>query len=92
MYFFAQELKGDVWAFSDPVMCFCDGNLLGNHRDLVSWAQEEYKYEDFRPEALYSAIALEAYKDYFTQNKVCILINDSFIPVFKILLRMWYYY
>ncbi|CAK8671560.1 putative inactive peptidyl-prolyl cis-trans isomerase-like 6 [Clavelina lepadiformis] len=63
------ELKGDMWSFSEPVICFVNGNLIGNHKELLQWAQDEHGYEDFRPAPLYSAIAEEAYKEYFTESK-----------------------
>lgn len=63
------ELKGELWAFDDPVVCFVDGSLLGNHKDLLQWATDEYSYEDFRPPALYAAVATEAYKDYFLNSE-----------------------
>ena len=66
----SQELKGELWAFDDPVVCFIDGTLLGNHKDLLQWATDEYSYEDFRPPALYAAVASEAYKDYFLNSEV----------------------
>lgn len=60
-----------MWSFSEPVICFVGGNLIGNHKELLQWAQDEYSYEDFRPAPLYSAMASEAYNEYFTNSEVC---------------------
>jgi len=65
-----QEQKGELWAFSDQVICFIDERLLGNHKDLLQWAHDEFSYEDFRPTDLYNAIANEAYLDYFSESQV----------------------
>ncbi|XP_078486054.1 putative inactive peptidyl-prolyl cis-trans isomerase-like 6 [Ciona intestinalis] len=63
------ELKGELWSYMEPVICFVNGNFIGNHKELLQWAHDDYSYEDFRPETLYSAMATEAYKDYFLDSK-----------------------
>lgn len=51
-------------------MCFLNDAHIGGHKELLQWALEEYCYEDFRPESLYSAMAEEAYADYFMNSEV----------------------
>jgi len=66
-----QELKNETWkCMEEEVMCFNGNDYVGNHKNLVSWAQKEWRYEDFRPNILYDAIAEEAHKDYFLKNPV----------------------
>uniref|UniRef100_H2Z9J3 PPIase cyclophilin-type domain-containing protein n=1 Tax=Ciona savignyi TaxID=51511 RepID=H2Z9J3_CIOSA len=62
------ELKGDLWAYTESVLCFVNNNLIGNHKELLQWAQYDSNYEDFRPDALYSAMATEGYRDYFLNS------------------------
>ncbi|KAJ1151912.1 hypothetical protein NDU88_004691 [Pleurodeles waltl] len=52
-----KELKGETWGFSSKVMCFINGRLLGDDKDLVKWANEHWGYQDFRPLSLYIALA-----------------------------------
>ncbi|XP_067841119.1 probable inactive peptidyl-prolyl cis-trans isomerase-like 6 [Heptranchias perlo] len=59
-----KELKGDVWGFSSNVMCFLNGQLLGDEKDFLNWADTEFGYTDFRPKALYDAIAEDFYSKY----------------------------
>ena len=64
-------MKGEIWGYSnEEVLCFHNGEVLGNEKNLIAWAQEEFNYEDFRPSILYDAIAQEAYRDFFVQNPV----------------------
>ena len=51
-------------------MCFCDDELIGNQEEFISWAKEEFNFDDFRPELFYSAVAEEAYRDHFVNSKV----------------------
>nr|CAB3265070.1 peptidyl-prolyl cis-trans isomerase-like 6 [Phallusia mammillata] len=70
------ELKGETWSYSDPVICFVDDTLIGNHKELLQWAQDEFNYEDFRPAELYGAIAQEAYVDYFAESENTFVFMD----------------
>ncbi|XP_038654704.1 probable inactive peptidyl-prolyl cis-trans isomerase-like 6 isoform X1 [Scyliorhinus canicula] len=56
--------KGNVWGFSSNVMCFVNGLLLGGENDFLKWAEDEFGYTDFRPQALYEAIAEDSYSKY----------------------------
>lgn len=56
-----QELRGEVWGYTSLVMCFLDGQLLGDEKDLLQWSYREWGYRDYRPEALYQAIAEDFY-------------------------------
>lgn len=42
-------------------MCFIDGQLLGDEKELLEWSYHEWDYRDFKPEALYRAIAEDFY-------------------------------
>ncbi|RNA17451.1 peptidyl-prolyl cis-trans isomerase-like 6 [Brachionus plicatilis] len=64
-----KELKGNTWAFTNNVMIFIDGQLVGNTKDFLKWAQENYSYEDFRNEVLYETLSKEEYANYFLETK-----------------------
>ena len=55
---------------NEETLCFNEDTLIGNYKNLLTWAQEQWKYEDFRSNILYAAIAEEAYKNYYLQNPV----------------------
>ncbi|XP_035613608.1 probable inactive peptidyl-prolyl cis-trans isomerase-like 6 isoform X2 [Oncorhynchus keta] len=57
----AEELKGEVWQFSSNLMCFVNGCLLGNEKDLTSWAEKQWEFTLIRPHALYLALADDNY-------------------------------
>ncbi|XP_010002654.1 PREDICTED: peptidyl-prolyl cis-trans isomerase-like 6 [Chaetura pelagica] len=59
-----KELRGEVWAYTSSVMCFLDGQLLGDEQELLKWALREWDYRDFKPKALYQAIA----EDFYTKH------------------------
>ncbi|XP_019393435.1 PREDICTED: peptidyl-prolyl cis-trans isomerase-like 6 isoform X1 [Crocodylus porosus] len=62
-----KELRGEIWEYSSRVMCFVDGQLLGNEKKLLKWAFEKWNYQDFKPEALYQAIT-EDFCTKYTKN------------------------
>ncbi|XP_021456390.2 probable inactive peptidyl-prolyl cis-trans isomerase-like 6 isoform X3 [Oncorhynchus mykiss] len=59
-----RELKGEVWQFSSNLMCFVNGCLLGNEKDLTSWAEKQWEFTLIRPHALYLALA----DDYYSKH------------------------
>nr|XP_047937047.1 probable inactive peptidyl-prolyl cis-trans isomerase-like 6 isoform X3 [Anser cygnoides] len=59
-----KELRGEVWAYASRVMCFVDGRLLGDEKELLRWALRQWDYRDFKPEALYQAIS----EDFYTKR------------------------
>ncbi|NXT76680.1 PPIL6 protein, partial [Zapornia atra] len=64
-----KELRGEVWAYASAVMCFIDGRLLGDQKELLQWSCQEWDYRDFKPEALYQAIAEDFYSKHL-KNKL----------------------
>ncbi|NWH56402.1 PPIL6 protein, partial [Geococcyx californianus] len=64
-----KELRGEVWAYSSPVMCFIDGQLLGDEKALLKWSYHEWDYRDFKPKALYQAIAEDFYTKYLKNSQ-----------------------
>ncbi|XP_021248540.1 peptidyl-prolyl cis-trans isomerase-like 6 isoform X3 [Numida meleagris] len=59
-----KELRGEVWAYASSVMCFINGWLLGDEKELLQWAYHKWGYCDFKPEALYQAIT----EDFYTKH------------------------
>uniref|UniRef100_A0A8C4TZF3 Peptidyl-prolyl cis-trans isomerase n=1 Tax=Falco tinnunculus TaxID=100819 RepID=A0A8C4TZF3_FALTI len=76
-----KELRGEVWAYASSVMCFVDGQLLGDEKELLKWSHREWDYHDFKPEALYQAIAEDFYRKHLknsqASNQVALLFSDA---------------
>ncbi|NXD80011.1 PPIL6 protein, partial [Halcyon senegalensis] len=64
-----KELRGEMWAYASPVMCFIDGQLLGDEKELLKWSYHEWDYSDFKPEALYQAMAEDFYTKYLKNTQ-----------------------
>ncbi|NXC69335.1 PPIL6 protein, partial [Anhinga anhinga] len=64
-----KELRGEVWAYASSVMCFVGGQLLGDEKELLKWSYHEWDYHDFKPEALYQAIAEDFYTKYLKNSQ-----------------------
>ncbi|KFQ14629.1 Peptidyl-prolyl cis-trans isomerase-like 6, partial [Leptosomus discolor] len=64
-----KELRGEVWAYASSVMCFIDGQLLGDEKELLKWSHREWDYRDFKPEALYQGIAEDFYAKYLKTSQ-----------------------
>lgn len=64
-----QELRGEVWAYSSPVMCFLDGHLLGDEKELLLWSAREWNYQDTKPSALHQATAEDYYTNYLKKSQ-----------------------
>nr|XP_046228175.1 probable inactive peptidyl-prolyl cis-trans isomerase-like 6 isoform X3 [Scatophagus argus] len=58
------ELRGEVWQYSSSLMCFLNGLLLGNEKDLASWAKKQWSFTFNRPQAFYMALT----EDYYTKH------------------------
>ncbi|XP_029984619.1 putative inactive peptidyl-prolyl cis-trans isomerase-like 6 [Sphaeramia orbicularis] len=59
-----RELRGEVWQYSSSLMCFLNGLLLGNEKDLASWAKKQWGFTFTRPQAFYMALA----EDYYSKH------------------------
>ncbi|NXX13138.1 PPIL6 protein, partial [Podargus strigoides] len=64
-----KELRGEVWAYASWVMCFINGQLLGDEKELLKWSYRKWDYRDFKPEALYQAIAEDFYTKYLKNSQ-----------------------
>lgn len=67
--FFIQSLKGEFWEYSSSLMCFVNGQLIGNEKDLKVWAEEHWDFIFFRPPALYLALAEDFYSSHLGNTK-----------------------
>ncbi|XP_007547939.1 putative inactive peptidyl-prolyl cis-trans isomerase-like 6 isoform X1 [Poecilia formosa] len=56
-----RELRGDVWEYPSNVICFLNGVLLGNEKQLASWAENQWNFTLAHPEDFYTAITEEYY-------------------------------
>lgn len=59
-----KELSGEVWQYSSSLMCFLNGVLLGNEKDLASWAKDQWSFTFTRPKAFYMALT----EDYYAKH------------------------
>lgn len=58
-----------------PVLCFIDGEVIGSDDCLRKWAEREYNCRDYRPMALYSVIANDAYVNRMLEANVSLYPN-----------------
>ncbi|KAK9531491.1 hypothetical protein VZT92_010913 [Zoarces viviparus] len=59
-----RELRGEVWQYASSLMCFVNGLLLGNEKDLASWAQKQWSFSFTRPQDFFLALT----EDYYTKH------------------------
>ncbi|XP_010138646.1 PREDICTED: peptidyl-prolyl cis-trans isomerase-like 6 [Buceros rhinoceros silvestris] len=64
-----KELRGEVWAYASSVMCFIDGQLLGDEKKLLKWSSHEWDYCNSKPDALYQALAEDFYTKYLKNSQ-----------------------
>ncbi|KAK6489962.1 putative inactive peptidyl-prolyl cis-trans isomerase-like 6 [Huso huso] len=64
-----KSLKGEFWEYSSSLMCFVNGQLIGNEKDLKVWAEEHWDFIFFRPPALYLALAEDFYSSHLGNTK-----------------------
>ncbi|XP_015272084.1 PREDICTED: peptidyl-prolyl cis-trans isomerase-like 6 [Gekko japonicus] len=67
-----KELRGEVWEYPSNVMCFVDGQLVGDEKMLLKWAYDVWDYKDFKPTALYQAITEDFFTKYMRGKKMSI--------------------
>ncbi|XP_017575397.1 probable inactive peptidyl-prolyl cis-trans isomerase-like 6 isoform X1 [Pygocentrus nattereri] len=58
------ELQGEVWPYSGSLMCFVNGQLLGDEKELSRWAEKQWGFTFYRPPALYAAITDKCYRQH----------------------------
>ncbi|XP_053398039.1 peptidyl-prolyl cis-trans isomerase-like [Mercenaria mercenaria] len=58
-----KELRGETWTFQEKAITFQNGKKIGGPEDFISWAKENYNYEEYRPDPLLQILTEEAYKD-----------------------------
>uniref|UniRef100_A0A8D2J2J1 Peptidyl-prolyl cis-trans isomerase n=1 Tax=Varanus komodoensis TaxID=61221 RepID=A0A8D2J2J1_VARKO len=64
-----RELRGETWEYPSNVMCFVDGQLLGDEKILLKWAFDVWDYKDFKPTTLYEAITQDFLTKYMRSKK-----------------------
>ncbi|KAH0622206.1 hypothetical protein JD844_024314 [Phrynosoma platyrhinos] len=64
-----KELRGETWEYASNVMCFINGQLLGDEKMLLKWAYDVWDYKDFKPTALYEAITQDFLTKYMRNKK-----------------------
>lgn len=68
-----QELRGDVWQHPGSVVCCVNGAVLGDEKQLRSWAEKQWTFTFYRPQALYTALAQECYTKHLHSTGVSTL-------------------
>ncbi|XP_062980873.1 probable inactive peptidyl-prolyl cis-trans isomerase-like 6 [Elgaria multicarinata webbii] len=87
-----RELKGEIWEYPSNVMCFVDGQLLGDEKMLLKWAYDVWDYQDFKPTALYEAITQDFLMKYMRSKKhvfVFFEIAIQEVPIGKLLFELY---
>ncbi|KAB5539636.1 hypothetical protein PHYPO_G00091300 [Pangasianodon hypophthalmus] len=56
-----KELRGEMWQYPGNVVCWVNGSVLGDEKQLCSWAEKQWTFTFYRPQALYAALAQECY-------------------------------
>ncbi|XP_038137550.1 probable inactive peptidyl-prolyl cis-trans isomerase-like 6 [Cyprinodon tularosa] len=56
-----QELRGEMWQYSSNMICFLNGILLGNEKQLAIWAENQWNFSITHPEDFYMALTEEHY-------------------------------
>lgn len=64
-----KELRGDTWTFQEKAITFQNGQLIGGPDAFISWAQEHYNYEEYRPKPLLHTLTEEAYMSCLNNRK-----------------------
>lgn len=67
-----QELRGETWAYPSNVMCFVDGQLLGDEKMMLHWAYDVWQYKEVKTDGLYQAILEDFITKYMRNKKVCL--------------------
>lgn len=62
-----------MWQYPGNVVCFMNGSLLGDEKQLCSWAEKQWAFTFFRPRALYEALAQECYTKHLRSTGVSTL-------------------
>ena len=75
-----------MWGFKDSAIVYLDEELIGDSTTFISWAIQNYNFEDFRNEALYETLRKEAYASFITSTQVNQSICSHFNLSFKIFL------
>ncbi|KAM9778722.1 putative inactive peptidyl-prolyl cis-trans isomerase-like 6 isoform 2-T2 [Syngnathus typhle] len=45
-----KDMRGEMWQYSSGVMCFLDGQFIGDDEALVAWAKDQWAFTCDRPE------------------------------------------
>ncbi|KAK2856184.1 hypothetical protein Q5P01_004919 [Channa striata] len=71
-----RELRGEVWQYSSNLMCFLNGLLLGNEKDLASWAKNQWGFTFTRPQAFFRALTQDYYTKHLQKTGHCFVFMD----------------
>ncbi|XP_036076713.1 probable inactive peptidyl-prolyl cis-trans isomerase-like 6 isoform X1 [Rousettus aegyptiacus] len=87
-----RELKNEVWEYSSYVICFVNDQFLGNALDLQKWAHKVWDIVDFKPAALYDALAMNYSIKFLQDTKhdfVFLDISIGFYRVGKLIFELY---
>lgn len=72
-----QELRGEVWQYSSSLMCFLNGCLLGNEKQLASWAEDQWSFTLTHPQTFYTALTEDCYTKHLKKTGASQHTNDK---------------
>ncbi|XP_015455525.1 peptidyl-prolyl cis-trans isomerase-like 6 isoform X6 [Pteropus alecto] len=87
-----RELKNEVWEYSSYVICFINDQFLGDALDLQKWAHKVWDIVDFKPAALYDALAVDYSIKFLQDTKhdfVFLDISIGFYPIGKLIFELY---
>ncbi|KAM8847264.1 putative inactive peptidyl-prolyl cis-trans isomerase-like 6 isoform 1-T4 [Synchiropus picturatus] len=71
-----KALRGQVMQYSSSVMCFVNGQLLGNEVELSNWAKAEWRFTLSQPFAFYKDLADKSYIKHLRETKHSFVFMD----------------
>ncbi|KAK6171495.1 hypothetical protein SNE40_019672 [Patella caerulea] len=58
-----KELRGEAWSFNETAITFVNNQMIGGPNEFLSWAEENYQFQEFRPTPLYETLTEEGFKN-----------------------------
>lgn len=64
-----QTFGGELCTYEGKTVVFLDEEFIGSSEEFLLWSVRKYDFKDFRPLALFHALAKEEYKNYLKDTK-----------------------
>ncbi|XP_006840053.1 PREDICTED: peptidyl-prolyl cis-trans isomerase-like 6 [Chrysochloris asiatica] len=87
-----RELQGETWEYSSYVMCFINGQFLGDVLELQKWAHRVWDVLDVKPFALYEALTLDFSSKFLRDTKhdfVFLDVSIDYYPIGRLVFELY---